>query len=153
MLLNHCFDLLNKTILLNENYACICVASGSLAGLLGVESGQDAVIRTLLYQRKDEIVHPYRVTVAKVTNAISKLRDKLGKSGMKDEGLVVPKKFGAEGSISGNILAGDKFSVAFPRSPQEVLRIVYGTGDEHVPGGFHPKGGDGRIAKSFLKKA
>ncbi|XP_028753569.1 desiccation-related protein PCC13-62-like [Neltuma alba] len=121
-----------------------------VAGLLGVESGQDAVIRTLLYQHKDEVVNPYNVSVAEFTNRISMLRDKLGKMGMKDEGLVVANSVGAEGKISGNILAGDNTSVAYPRQPQEVLRIVYGTGDERVPGGFHPKGGDGRIAKSLL---
>ncbi|KAK4257860.1 hypothetical protein QN277_007394 [Acacia crassicarpa] len=123
-----------------------------VAGLLGVESGQDAVIRTLLYEHKDEVVQPYKVSVAEFTNRISMLRDKLGKTGMKDEGLVVAKDVGAEGNITGNILAGDKYSVAYPRQPQEVLRIVYGTGDERVPGGFHPKGGDGRIAKSFLNE-
>ncbi|XP_054820734.1 ferritin-like catalase Nec2 [Prosopis cineraria] len=123
-----------------------------VAGLLGVESGQDAVIRTLLYEHKDELVHPYEVSVAEFTNRISILRDKLGKTGIKDEGLVVANDIGAEGKISGNILAGDKYSVAYPRQPQEVLRIVYGSGDEHVPGGFHPKGGDGRIARSFLPK-
>ncbi|GFZ21760.1 hypothetical protein Acr_29g0009220 [Actinidia rufa] len=31
------------------------------------------------------------------------------------------------------------------RTPEEILRIVYGGGDEHVPGGFYPKGADGRM--------
>ena len=130
-------------------YVCVQL----VAGLLGVESGQDAVIRTLLYEHKDEVVSPYKnVTVAQFTNAISILRDNLGKTGLKDEGLVVAQNLGAEGKISGNILAGNEFSVAYGRDFVEVLRIVYGTGDARVPGGFHPKGGDGRIAKYLLNK-
>ncbi|XP_054793243.1 ferritin-like catalase Nec2 [Prosopis cineraria] len=121
-----------------------------VAGLLGVESGQDAVIRTLLYERRRETVVPYGESVAEFTNRISDLRNKLGKEGLKDEGLIVPRKLGAEGRISGNVLAGDQESLSYGRSPQEVLRIVYGDGDEHYPGGFYPRGGLGRIAQSYL---
>ncbi|XP_028760125.1 desiccation-related protein PCC13-62-like [Neltuma alba] len=120
-----------------------------VAGLLGVESGQDAVIRSLLYERREATVAPYGVSVAEFTNRISALRDKLGKEGLKDEGLIVPKNLGAEGRISGNVLAGDKNSLAYGRTPREVLRIVYGSGDERYPGGFYPRGADGRIAKSY----
>ncbi|GAV71680.1 Ferritin_2 domain-containing protein, partial [Cephalotus follicularis] len=121
-----------------------------VAGLLGVESGQDAVIRALLYERAMVKVAPYGITVAEFTNRISILRNKLGKAGLKDEGLIVPKFQGAEGKIMGNILAGDQYSVAYARTPEEILRIVYGGGNENVPGGFYPKGADGRIAKSHL---
>ncbi|RXH71837.1 hypothetical protein DVH24_025338 [Malus domestica] len=122
-----------------------------VAGLLGVESGQDAVIRALLYQRAELKVEPYGITVAEFTNRISELRNKLGHEGLKDEGLVVPKHLGAEGKVSGNILVGDEYSLACGRTPEEILRIVYGSGNEHVPGSFYPKGADGRIAKSYLK--
>ncbi|PRQ39508.1 hypothetical protein RchiOBHm_Chr4g0426001 [Rosa chinensis] len=122
-----------------------------VAGLLGVESGQDAVIRTLLYKHALVKVHPYDITVAEFTNRLSDLRDKLGQAGLKDEGLLVPKYKGAEGKIRGNVLAGDGYSVAYDRTPEEILRIVYGSGDEHVPGGFYPKGADGHIAKSHLQ--
>lgn len=71
---------------------------------------------------------------------------------MKDEGLLIPPAEGAEGSITGNVLAGDPNSVAYERTPEEILRIVYGSGSEKVPGGFHPNGGDGNIAKSYLHK-
>ncbi|RAL52059.1 hypothetical protein DM860_016557 [Cuscuta australis] len=121
-----------------------------VAGLLGVESGQDAVLRTLLYERKKEVVAPYGMTVAEFTGHISGLRNKLGKKGMKDEGLIVARTEGPEGKTSGNILAGDQHSLAYDRTPEEILRIVYGTGKENKPGGFYPKGGDGKIAKSFL---
>ncbi|KAL3505601.1 hypothetical protein ACH5RR_030983 [Cinchona calisaya] len=123
-----------------------------VAGLLGVESGQDAVIRTLLYERKLVKVNPYGITVAEFTNRISSLRNKLGHGGLKDEGLVVTPIEGAEKRIKGNVLAGDQFSLSFGRTPEEILRVVYGSGNENKTGGFYPKGADGRIAKSYLIK-
>ncbi|XP_061352755.1 ferritin-like catalase Nec2 [Gastrolobium bilobum] len=122
-----------------------------VAGLLGVESGQDAVIRALLYERRSLKVLPYGISVAEFTDRISALRDRLGNTGLKDEGLVVPRMQGAEGRVSGNILSADRDSLSYPRTPQEILRIIYGTGDEHVPGGFHPHGAGGRIARSYLQ--
>ena len=115
-----------------------------VAGLLGVESGQDAVIRGLLYERRAWKVTPYGVTVGEFTDRISKLKNQLGNEGVKDEGL-------DETFSSGSILAGDKYSLAYSRTPKEILRIVYGTGNETVPGGFYPKGGNGHIARSYLK--
>lgn len=122
-----------------------------VAGLLGVESGQDAVLRALLYERAKLKVAPYGITVAEFTNRISALRNKLGHDGVKDEGLIVPAVRGAEGKISGNVLAGDRFSLAYGRTPEEILRIVYGSGNERVPGGFYPNGADGSIAKKYLR--
>ncbi|CAN1147282.1 Desiccation-related protein PCC13-62 [Linum perenne] len=114
-----------------------------VAGLLAVESGQDAIIRGLLY--------PYNITVAEFTNKISVLRNKLGKAGVKDEGLVVPKDLGAEGKVRGNVLAGNGFSLGYGRTPVQILRIVYGgAGNESSPGGFYPKGAAGHIATSHL---
>ncbi|KAJ0229423.1 Desiccation-like protein [Hirschfeldia incana] len=121
-----------------------------VAGLLGVEAGQDAVIRTMLYAKAKHIVHPYGVSVAAFTDRISDLRNKLGKRGVKDEGLVVHKALGAEGEVAGNVLVGDDMSLAFDRTPKEILRIVYGSGSERIPGGFYPKGANGEIAKSYL---
>lgn len=51
-------------------------------------------------------MEPYGITVTEFTNRISELRNKLGRQGIKDEGLRVKPKIGAEGSIRGNILAG-----------------------------------------------
>lgn len=122
-----------------------------VARLLGVESGQDAVLRAMLYEHATEEVAPYGITVAEFTNRFSDLRNKLGNKGLiKDEGLTVKESQGAEGKISGNILAGDEYSVAYHRSPKEILRIVYGSGKECKPGGFFPNGADGKIAKSYL---
>ncbi|CAN0855264.1 Ferritin-like catalase Nec2, partial [Linum grandiflorum] len=124
-----------------------------VAGLLAVESGQDAVIRTMLYERSMMKVHPYDITVAEFTNKISILRNKLGNDGIKDEGLVVPVELGAEGKVRGNVLAGNEFSIGYGRTPEEILRIVYGNGNESCPGGFYPDGARGRIARSHLEKS
>lgn len=121
-----------------------------LAGLLAMGSGQDAVVRGLLYEKALEKMNPYGITVAEFTSHISDLRNMLGHRGLKDEGLVVPEYQGAENKIRGNVLAGNQNSVGFARSPGEVLRIVYGGGNEHAPGGFFPHGANGRIARSYI---
>lgn len=95
-------------------------------------------------------VVPYKITVEEFTNRISMLRNKLGNDGTKDEGLEVPIKQGAEGKVIGNILVGDEYWNSYPRTPVEILRILYG-GNESVPGGFYPNGADDSIAKSYLK--
>ncbi|XP_060219201.1 ferritin-like catalase Nec2 [Lycium barbarum] len=122
-----------------------------LAGLLGVESGQDAVIRMYLYERAAQFVFPYKHTVADFTSRISELRNKLAKCGNKDEGIFVPPQLGAENRTISNVLSADFNSLSYKRTPAEILRIVYGSGDEHVPGGFYPNGANGRIAREFLK--
>ncbi|KAL8153614.1 hypothetical protein V2J09_011374 [Rumex salicifolius] len=118
-----------------------------VARLLAVESGQDAVIRAFLYERAKEEVKPYGITVSTFTNLISHLRNNLGKMGMKDEGIEVTYRFGAEQKVTGNVLAGNNFSIGYDRTPEEILRIVYGSGNESVPGGFYPHGALGKIAR------
>jgi hypothetical protein len=103
-----------------------------------------------LYLRKDEIVHPYNITVADFTIKISGLRNDLGMCGNKDEGLVVPRELGAEMRTCSNIISADAISIAYTRTPAEILRILYLTKDEHVPGGFFPNGGNGRVARTYL---
>ncbi|KAJ7955269.1 desiccation-related protein PCC13-62-like [Quillaja saponaria] len=110
-----------------------------VTGLLGTESGQDAVIREYLYERAALEVHPYGITVAEFTNRISELRNRLGHAGLKDEGLVVPPPNGEDGKVTGNVLSGDQNSLSYARTPEETMRILYSTGDEHVPGGFSQK--------------
>ncbi|PHT35579.1 Desiccation-related protein PCC13-62 [Capsicum baccatum] len=95
-----------------------------VAGLLGVESGQDAVLRALLYERGREKVEPYGITCSSENIFVY---------------VVMP------------LFAGDKYSMAYDRTPKEILRIVYGSGKENKPGGFYPKGAEGRIAKSYLR--
>lgn len=119
---------------------------------MGVESGQDAVIRTLLYEKADEKVLPYDITVAEFTSAISGIRNELAMCGIRDEGLIVPLNLGAENRTESNILSADTNSLSYARTPQQILRIIYGTGSEYMPGGFLPRGGSGKIARSFLDK-
>ncbi|KAL3617190.1 hypothetical protein CASFOL_038937 [Castilleja foliolosa] len=123
-----------------------------VAGLLGVESGQDAVIRTLLNQFAYMPVSG-QYTVANFTTMISAQRDRLGNPGeTKDEGIIVNPEMGAEGKVSGNVLAGNTESLAYDRSPEQILSIVYATGQANEPGGFFPNGAGGNIAKYYRNK-
>ncbi|KAJ7568507.1 hypothetical protein O6H91_01G035100 [Diphasiastrum complanatum] len=118
-----------------------------LAGLLGVEAGQDAIIRTLLYQRKDQIVSPYKYKVSDFTDKFSALRNNLDKaSSIDDLGLTLPT---SPATVAGNVLSADERSVSFSRTPEQILRVVYNTGDASKPGGFYPKGASGEIAHSY----
>jgi hypothetical protein len=122
-----------------------------VASLLGVESGQDAIIRTEMYRQKNKTVSPYKYTVADFSNAISNLRNDLSHAFV-DEGLVVPEELGAEMMVTGNILSADNDSLSYPRTAEQVIETVYGTGDASKPGGFYPKGCQGVIAASYLDK-
>lgn len=121
-----------------------------VAGLLGVESGQDAVLRELLYECKVQLVAQYKVTVAEFTNRIAERANKLGMEGIKSEGIVVSPWNGAEGKVSGNVIEGDKYSLSYGRTPEEILRILYGSGNETIPGGFYPHGANGHIAQYYF---
>jgi hypothetical protein len=120
------------------------------ARLLGVEAGQDAVIRTWLYERKNQTVAPYDFNVAYITDKISYTRNQLDHGDVDDEGLSVPKYLGSEDLVSGNILSADKDSLAYTRTPKQIFEVVYSTGDASKPGGIYPNGGNGTIAKSYL---
>jgi len=103
----------------------------SAAGILSVEAYHAGEIRTLLYAQKD-VVTPYGVTVEQLVQKISDLRAKVG--GGKDEGLTKNGK--------ANIVVADSNSVAYGRSPREVLNIVY-LGANATKGGFFPNGLNG----------
>ncbi|KAG9445040.1 hypothetical protein H6P81_016380 [Aristolochia fimbriata] len=121
-----------------------------LAGLIGIEAGQDAVLRTLLYERGNEVVQPYNFTVTEFTVFISDMRNRLAMCGNKDEGLLVPPELGAEKRTSSNILAANSKSLTHSRTPAQTLRAVYTTGSETKPGGFFPNGANGKIATDFM---
>lgn len=130
---------------------CGWTGGGQLvAGLLGVEAGQDAVIRRTLWNFADKIVAPYNFTVTNFTDKVSDWRNSLSHAFV-DEGLVVPISEGANGQTTGNVLAGNNDSLAFARTAEQVFATVYGTGSASKPGGFFPQGADGVIAKHFLK--
>ncbi|KAE9601518.1 hypothetical protein Lal_00040575 [Lupinus albus] len=115
-----------------------------VAGLLGAESGQAGVIQSMVDTRPRVLALPYNITVEEFENLISKQRNELGRKCLKDEGLEAP-------IFARKVYAYDKYIIPCPTTPKEILRIVYGGGDEHVPGGFFPKGAHGSIAKSYLK--
>lgn len=96
------------------------------AGILAVEAYHAGEIRTLLYQRG----------LVKEAGAISDLRDAADGKGDRDQGIVRKKK--------ANIVPTDANGIAFSRSPEQVLKIVYLGGDDK--GGFFPNGLNGTLA-------
>lgn len=120
-----------------------------VAGLLGFESGQDAVIRTEMYRWKWENVKPYNCAVADFSNAFSLLRDGLSHAFL-DEGLWVPKELGAAMKVSGNILSAVNYSLSYCRTLEQVLATMYGTGSAAKV--FCPKGAQGVIPAKYLQK-
>lgn len=74
---------------------------------------------------------------------ISELRNKLANCGIKDEGLLVPLYLGVENWTESNVLSAEPNSLSYGSTPAEILRIVYSTGDEGIPGRFFPQGEKG----------
>ena len=107
------------------------------AGILAVEAYHAGYVRTALYAQRGTVAAA-GLNVAQIVAAISALRAKVG--GGKDEGVTT------DGNSSGmaNLVPTDANSVAFGRSTDEVLNIVY-LGDKDKPGGFFPKGLNGAI--------
>ena len=102
------------------------------AGILAVEAYHAGAIRTLLYQQR-QVTAAAGLYVGQVVGAISALRAKVG--GGKDAGL---------SDNAGAIIApADKNGVAYGRSTNEVLNIVYLGGKGK--GGFYPNGLNGAI--------
>ena len=107
---------------------------GAAASILAVEAYHAGEIRTLLYQERDTVAIPggnglTEQTVQEVVQKISDLRGSVG--GMKDQGIVM--------GDSANIIPTDENSLAYGRTPTEVLNIVY-LGAAATPGGFFPDG-------------
>ncbi|WP_328294003.1 ferritin-like domain-containing protein [Kineococcus sp. NBC_00420] len=104
------------------------------AGILAVEAYHAGIVRTLLYENG----------LSTPTNAISDARDSLDGAGAdKDQGITT----GASGRA--NLVPTDANSIAFSRSPQEVLNIVYLTPGTGVSkGGFYPAGLNGDLKTS-----
>ncbi|NAZ82812.1 ferritin-like domain-containing protein [Kineococcus sp. R8] len=99
------------------------------AGILAVEAYHAGIVRTLLYQND----------LAAPTNLISAARDSLdGSAVSKDQGITV----GTGGRA--NLVPTDANSIAYSRSYNEVLNIVYLNADKGVTqGGFYPAGLNG----------
>ncbi|WP_293915470.1 ferritin-like domain-containing protein [Deinococcus sp.] len=107
------------------------------AGILAVEAYHAGEVRTVLYSQR-AVVTPFGLTVAALIGKISALRFSVG--GGKDQGIT------SDNTPTGasNIVPTDASSIAFSRSTDEVLNIVY-LGSKAKPGGFFPNGLNGAI--------
>lgn len=118
------------------------------AGILAVEAYHAGIIRTLLYQQKD-VVAAAGLTVQQIVQAISNLRDAVDGTTDLDQGIVGGAgnpSFVANGSA--NLVPTDADSIAFSRTPRQVLNIVYlDTAGTATKGGFFPDGLNGAITK------
>ncbi|WEX76138.1 ferritin-like domain-containing protein [Sinorhizobium numidicum] len=112
------------TVLRNEDFLA------AAAGILAVEAYHMGMARSTLYRMGEQ--------AWKAANAISDARDKIDGSEDKDQGIQMEGK--------ANIVPSTPDAIAFTRTPQEVLRIVYLTDQEGASkGGFYPNGMNGTI--------
>lgn len=100
------------------------------AGILAVEAYHMGMARSTLYRMGNE--------ARQAANAISNARDKVDGPGDVDQGIVMNGK--------ANIVPSNSDGIAFKRTPQQVLRIVYLADRSGVSrGGMFPRGMNGRI--------
>ena len=92
---------------------------GAAAGILAVEAYHAGAIRTLLYEAG------YGIPTANISAVRASV------SGVGDQGVIVNNMV--------NLVPADSNSIAFARTPTEVLDIVY-LGSSTAPGGFFPNG-------------
>ncbi|MDB6131820.1 MAG: hypothetical protein JWM59_63 [Verrucomicrobiales bacterium] len=98
------------------------------AGILAVEAYHAGIVRTLLYQ--------LGATTRSASQAISDLRDSVDGGTDLDQPVT-------RGNNFANLVPTDANGIAFSRSTQQVLNIVYLGGPN--PGGFFPAGLNGSI--------
>jgi len=142
-------------------------ARNLVARLAGVKGAEDASIRTVLYQRRRQVVERYNMTVGEFTTVLSALREKLDADNRTmmdpqkpgntftlpitiDEGVLVPGSDTPENLLTGNIITVNVNSLSVGRSPEQVLQVLYGTGNASIPGLFFPQGANGKIAAKYL---
>ncbi|KAG6542857.1 hypothetical protein Mapa_015761 [Marchantia paleacea] len=123
-----------------------------LGGLLSITSAQDAILRTLLYQHREETLETYNLTVAQITDKLSTYCTRLIQDHEMDETVFVPFQQNLEQSLVGSILTVDKDFLPLRLSPSQVLGLLYGSGNASVPGAFFPQGAVGKIADKFLRR-
>ena len=109
------------------------------AGITAVEGYHAGAIRTLLIQNGD-VVTPYGPNVTTLIGDISAARNMLDGSKTTDDVGIYDAMTGEYilSPVNGNALA-------FTRTPQQVLDIVY-LGTNKTSGGFFPNGLNGAIA-------
>ncbi|PBB16285.1 ferritin-like domain-containing protein [Mesorhizobium sp. WSM4313] len=112
------------TVLKNKEFLA------AAAGILAVEAYHMGMARSSLYRMGEK--------AWKAANAISDARDKIDGPDDKDQGIRVEGK--------ANFVPSTPDAIAFTRTPQEVLRIVYLTDQAGVSkGGFYPNGMNGTL--------
>jgi hypothetical protein len=112
------------TVLKNKDFLA------AAAGILAVEAYHMGMARSTLYRMGEPAWN--------AANAVSDARDKIDGSDDKDQGVMVDGR--------ANIVPSTPDAIAFTRTPQEVLRIVYLTDQEGVSsGGFYPNGMNGEL--------
>lgn len=100
------------------------------AGILAVEAYHMGMARAQLYEMGEAAWN--------AANAVSDARDKLDGPEDVDQGIRVDGK--------ANIVPSTPDAIAFTRTPQQVLRIVYLTDQDGVgQGGFYPNGMNGNL--------
>lgn len=113
---------------------------GAAAGILGVEAYHAAAIRTLLTENAAATSDQTYVGIA---NKVSDLRGKLGAANETHVGLY------ATDPTIGIVAADTTNAIAFSRTTDQVLHIVYGaTGTGLSKGGFFPNGLNGKITST-----
>jgi hypothetical protein len=100
------------------------------AGILAIEAYHAGIVRTSLYDKD----------LGSKANKISQARDSLDGKTNRDEGIVW--KGGA------NLAPADKNAIAYSRSADRVLNVVYLTPKRADRGGFFPRGVNGKISMS-----
>lgn len=121
------------------------ITSGLLsaaAGILAVEAYHAAYVRTALTGRAIVAASPTAYPYLGFANQISTLRATLG--GGNETALTVPASISKPSSI---VAADTTNAIAFSRTTDQVLHIVYGTGGGAgvAKGGFFPSGLNGTI--------
>ncbi len=101
------------------------------AGILAVEAYHAGLVRTLLLQGGG----------AEAVGKISDARDSLDGPSDLDQGIV-------DGNGNANIVPADENSIAFSRTPGQVLNIVYLNPEAVTSGGFFPAGVNGAVNTS-----
>jgi len=117
------------------------------AGIHAAEAYHAGLVRTVLYRKG--LSTPSLFTT---TGQISDARDTLdgtsntgllNQGGDRDQNIIVGTT-----ATSANIVPTDTNSIAYVRSPQQVLNIVYLNGTSTNGGGFYPAGVNGAVRSS-----
>ncbi|WP_026616788.1 ferritin-like domain-containing protein [Ensifer aridi] len=112
------------TVLKNKDFLA------AAAGILAVEAYHMGMARSTLYRMGEQ--------AWEAANAVSDARDKIDGPEDKDQGIRMDGK--------ANIVPSTPDAIAFTRTPEEVLRIVYLTDQAGASkGGFYPNGMNGVI--------